>query len=68
MINELNERRNEVAKKMASLDPEATDFKEQSDALQQEYMKLTFSMNAIKPSLNDYQRDLNVASENESVA
>lgn len=68
MINELNERRNEVAKKMASLDPEATDFKEQSDALQQEYMKLTFSMNAIKPSLNDYQRDLNVASEYERVA
>ena len=31
-------------------------------------MKLTFSMNAIKPSLDDYQRDLNVASEYERVA
>ncbi len=67
-IRALNNRRNEIAKKMSEIAQNDPNFSEKMDALQEEYMNVTFKINALKPSVEDYEKQLNEAGDIERIA
>ena len=67
-IERLHEKRRDLSEKMKNLSTNRDDYAEEMNALQEEYLAVSYELTANEPSLEDYERQIQTGKDVEKIA